>query len=65
MKCVVCQVNETEGTNNYCSQCFKTRIDELDRRYGKKEGPSSSSQGIGEAQQKRSVKKAPIRFTLP
>lgn len=49
MKCIICLVNETKGRNNYCPQCFKTRIDELDRKYGKEKGPSSSSEGIGEA----------------
>lgn len=38
MKCIICNVNETEG--NYCSECFSKAIIELDEKYGKKEALS-------------------------
>lgn len=35
MRCIVCKTNETEGRNNYCSECFSTAISELDEKYGR------------------------------
>ena len=46
MKCIVCHENETEGLNEYCVRCFLTAISELDKRYGKKEGPFSAREDV-------------------
>lgn len=47
--CIVCG-NETEGNREYCDCCFHTAIDELNQKYGKKEGLSDPAKESKEAQ---------------
>ena len=42
MSCIICG-GETEGNKEYCSTCYKTAIDELDRRY-KERAPTPSKE---------------------
>ena len=49
MKCIICHESETEGNREYCDRCFHTTIEELDRNYGKKEGPVSAHHDVDQA----------------
>jgi len=52
-KCIVCgglRENGNEGLiYDYCQTCYDTDLELLHKRQQEKEGPSSSSEGIGEA----------------
>lgn len=55
MKCIVCRTNEVSGRNNFCDECFRTKIEILDRKYGIKKGPSVPVKESREAPSRRTL----------
>ena len=48
-RCIICNNPVEHPLHDFCDRCFHSRIDELQERYGKKEGPSSAREDIGGA----------------
>ena len=47
--CVICGNPVEHPSHDFCDGCFHEEISRLQEKYGKKEGPSSAREGIGEA----------------
>jgi hypothetical protein len=48
--CIICGGETKHPSYDFCEKCFNSSIQELESRYGKKEGPSDPTKESREAQ---------------
>jgi hypothetical protein len=47
--CIICGEATKHPSYDFCEDCFNSSIEELDRKYRQKEGPSGPGMDTGEA----------------